>query len=140
MQYSFLKFNLGTIPATEEITGATFNAYCNGGSPAYSFNVELRAVSDTSWGETTITGKTGNYPAYGSVISTYTTGRQGEYNQWAVGAAYLPRGLVSYALRLSAGSFAFYNSRQNASYKPYLVVTTKKKPQSLAATYLLLSD
>jgi hypothetical protein len=135
--YSYLKFDLSTISTTQEITGATLNAFCNLGFPSFGFAVDLRAVSGTSW----ITGKAGNYPALGSVIATNDDGTQNvAYHQWALGAAYLPRGLVSYALTLKYGSGASYNSRQNSSNKPYLVVTTKPKSKGPAATYLLLLD
>jgi hypothetical protein len=116
--YSFLKFDLSPIPPAEKITGATFNAFCNQASKPYEFVVQLRAVADTNWTETGITGAPGNYPAIGEVIATYDDGRQGEYNQWTVDTVYLPRSLVT--LGLSANSLVVYNSRENASNKPYL--------------------
>jgi hypothetical protein len=138
--YSYVKFDLSTIPATEQITGGTFNAFCSAGSPVRNFAVQLRAVSDTSWTEWGITGGVGKYPALGSVIATYDTGRQGEYNQWTVGATYLPRGLVSYAMSLSAGSYAHYISRHNIVNQPYLQVTTVAKPKASAGILFLLLD
>jgi probable HAF family extracellular repeat protein len=122
--YSYLKFDLSTIPATEKITNATFNAFCSQALPAFDFAIQLRAVADTKWTEAGINGGAGNYPALGPIIDTYEQGSQGIYNQWTVGAAYLPRGLVSYALTLSSGSIAVYNSRENSSNKPYLQITT----------------
>ncbi len=122
--YSFLKFDLSTIPGTEKITSATFNAFCSQGLPSLGFAIQLRAVADTNWTENGINGEAGNYPVIGDIIATYNAGRQDEYNQWTVGAAYLPRGLVSYALTLSSGSIAVYNSREHSSNKPYLQITT----------------
>ena len=134
--YSFLKFDLSTIPATEKITSATFNAFCNQASLPYEFVVQLRAVADTNWTETGITGATGNYPAIGEVIATYDDGRQGEYNQWTVDVVYLPRGLVT--LGLSSNSLVVYNSRENESNRPYIQVTTTERAILPRYSYLNL--
>jgi hypothetical protein len=141
--YTYLKFDLSSIPANEQVTGGTLYLYCNYGYKPFLFSVELRTLADNSWTETGVTWNSKPDPAYGSLIYTDDSGRQGEYRPFTVGAAYLPRGVVSYALKLAYGQSAYYNSRNttaNPPYKPYLVVTTKKKPMASVANTLLLLD
>ena len=141
--YTYLKFDLSSIPANEQVTGGTLYLYCNSGYPVFNFSVELHALADNSWTETGVTWNNKPNPAYGSLIYTDDSGRQNEYRAFTVGAANIPLGVVSYALKLAYGQWAYYNSRNttaNPPYKPYLVVTTKQKPMSPAANTLMLLD
>lgn len=141
--YAYLKFDLSSIPASEQVTGGTLNVYCNYGSPTFSFSVELHALADNSWTETGVTWNNKPNPAYGNLIYTDDSGRQNEYRAFPVGAAYLSRGVVSCALKLGYGNTVYYNSRNtiaNPANKPNLVVTTKKKPVLAGTNTLLLGE
>jgi hypothetical protein len=138
--YSYLKFDLSSIPASEFITGGTLFANCMAVRAGVTLTVQLRPVEDTTWSETGITWN--NKPAYGAPI-TNTAGILG-WDHWTIPAANLPAtGLVSWMLMPATvgGSSTFY-SKESASNRPYLLVTTNTKPKSkaLAAIQLLLLD
>jgi len=141
--YTYLKFDLSSIPGNEQVTGGTLYLYCNYGYQPFNFSVELHRLADNSWTETGVTWNNKPNPAYGSLIYTDVDGRQNEYVPFTVGAANIPRGVVSYALKLAYGQSAYYNSKNttaNPPNKPYLRVTTKKKPQAVGNNLLLLDE
>ncbi|MBM4301789.1 MAG: hypothetical protein FJ121_09715 [Deltaproteobacteria bacterium] len=50
--YSFLKFDLSSIPSAEIITGGTLYAYCYSNTNPPIPTIQIRPVSDTTWLET----------------------------------------------------------------------------------------
>ena len=136
--WSYLKFNLSSIPSTEKITDVTLYVYCWETAMTIP-TVQLRPVSDTTWLETGITWN--NKPPYGDLIAA-TFGSVG-WRQWSIPVANLPEtGLVSFLLKTDApGTSKFYSKEYaTATLRPYLQVTTTGEPKASPGTYLLLLD
>ncbi|MBU4231696.1 MAG: DNRLRE domain-containing protein [Desulfobacterales bacterium] len=135
--YSFLKFDLSSMPSAEIITGVTLYAYCYSATTPITPTIQLRPVSDTTWLETGITWN--NQPPYGNLIVA-TLGTIG-WKEWSIPVANLPEtGLVSFLLMTQTyGSSQFY-SKESATNRPYLQVTTTVKPKASPGNYLLLLD
>ena len=139
--YSYLKFDLSSIPSSERITGGTLYAYCYYVRAGITLTVQLRPVANTSWIESGAGSITwNNKPAYGNSI-TSTAGVVG-WDHWTIPAANLPAtGLVSFMLiPATVGGDSRFYSKENGSNKPYLQVTTKKKPQAAGNNLLLLEE
>jgi hypothetical protein len=126
---------LSSVPATPKITNVTLRAYCDDTEPDTGVDIQVYAVSDNSWTETTITWA--NKPAYGALLNTtFTTAG---WNQWVIGSANIPtNGPVSFMLMDSSGLEALFNSKDNTTNKPYLLVTTGVN--AAAINLLLLAD
>jgi len=135
--YSFLKFDLRSINSFETITGVSLYAYCYNNTTPTTPTIQLRPVSDTTWLETGITWN--NKPPYGDLIAA-TLGTIG-WKQWNIPLANLPEtGLVSFLLMTQTGGQSHFYSRESATNRPYLQVTTTGKPKASPGTYLLLLD
>jgi uncharacterized protein YjdB len=130
----FLKFDLSGISGA--VTASTLRVYYGGGLPATTITV--RTTSNDTWVEG------GTIPASGSVITTKTIG--------ATGAGYVDIDLtshtqtkmsgnkiVSVALSDTGSGWMGLNSRQSASNKPQLVVTTGGGGGSVLVTSITLS-
>jgi probable HAF family extracellular repeat protein len=123
--YTFFKFDLSSIPASEKITGGTLFANCYNFTGVSNITIQLRAVSDVSWSETGVTWN--NQPAYGDLIAV-TSGKTGWY-QWKIPGSNLPAtGLISYMVMPSTGGLSRFRSREYGGVnQPFLLVTTTKK-------------
>jgi len=116
--YSYLKFDLSSIPSTENITDVILYVYCWTTTPTIP-TIQLRPVADTTWLETGITWN--NKPSYGDLIVS-TLGTVG-WKQWGIPVAQLPdTGLVSFMLMTqTAGTSQFYSKEYaTATLRPYL--------------------
>jgi hypothetical protein len=110
-------------------------AYCSDADPDSGVTIQLHAVSDNTWTETTITWD--NKPDYGSLLDTNNT--TVGWNKWVIGKANIQtNGPMSFMLMMSSGVEASLYSKDNATNRPYLLVTTP--PSGAAIDLLLLSD
>jgi hypothetical protein len=130
----YVKFDLSSIPANAKITNATLRAYCDYVFPDSGIDIQIYAVSDTSWTETAITWA--NKPAYGALLNT-TKATIG-WTQWVIGKANIPtNGPVSFMLMATDGVGGRFYSKDNPTDRPYLLVTTAT---DLTAIQLLLDS
>ncbi len=113
---SYVIFNVQGISGT--VSNATLRVFANSGS---STGYSVQSVSDTSWGETTITFA--NAPAMGG-----SAGSSGSFNSnlWTsvnVTSLVSGNGLVSFALTSSNSTAVSYASLESGANAPQLVVT-----------------
>jgi len=78
---SYLKFNLGSIPAYDYIVSATLKLYCTIAQPNTPVEVLIYSTTD-SWNEGTITWN--NAPALGSLVGNNTLGGTLVYYSWNI--------------------------------------------------------
>ena len=98
------------------ITGATLKLYATSAA-----SLSVKPVSNTTWGETTITYA--NAPAMGSTALSTVTTTANAYTSFTVIAGVSSRGLVSFGVTTTATSPVTVQSLQGTN-KPQLVVTS----------------
>ncbi len=127
---SYLKFDMSTVPAFSAVKLRLYAALSGNGS----VSATISAVSNTTWGETTITWN--NKPAVGAALASGTvTNKTFAWYELDV-TGYLQseraagRNVVSLALRAPATSSLTVNanSRQASTNKPQLVFTLNAAP------------
>ena len=66
--HAFFKFDLSSIPATEQIVSVDFYAYCNhvGGGNVTTDKADIHYCSDDSWSDSTLTWN--NQPSYDTTV------------------------------------------------------------------------
>ena len=117
----YLRFDTTSVPAGA-ITGATLKLYSTGAS---STGYTVKAESNTTWGESTITYA--NAPALGSTITSVASTTANAYSSATVTSAVTTRGLISFGITdPSTTTPVTFNSKENATTttRPQLVVTT----------------
>ncbi len=122
---SYLRFNLGGLPAGESITGATLQVFMTTAPRCSSGAEVLRAASDT-WGENTITWNNQPGPT-GAAVATAGSWTANTYVNFDVTSAVSGTGKVSFILRHPPGCTPTgddsLHSREGTR-KPQLVVET----------------
>ena len=128
---SYLRFDLSMLPADPAaITSVKLRLWGRQSATGTGVNVAAYPVSNTIWGETTITWS--NKPAAGSAIQTRTiTGTTGTWYDWDVTSLVKQARqngppLVTLALRATntTDPWAIFNSDDATSNKPELVAQT----------------
>lgn len=113
---SYLRFDIQGLSGT--VVQATLRLYANSGS---SVGFDTRGVSDTSWGEMTITFE--NAPALGSVVGSSGPFTSGAYREADVTALVTGNGLLSIAATTTSGTAVSLGSRESST-PPELVILT----------------
>ena len=111
---SYLKFDLSGLGAP--IRKAWLRLYP--GPPS----VDARSVADTSWGETTITGR--NAPAMGPIVGSSGPVANTDGTEIDVTSLITGNGLLTIGTTSTSATSIQFNSRESSSSKPTLVVTT----------------
>lgn len=116
---SYLRFSVNGLSGT--VAKATLRIYANSGS---STGFQVRSVSSTTWGETTITYS--NAPS----VSSTVTGSSGAVNAGAWSAVDVTplvsgNGTISLALTTSGSTAISLASRESGANAPQLVVNTR---------------
>ena len=121
---SYLRFDV-QIPAGTVVTRATVRAYAtSAGSRA---GVDLRAVPNTTWGETSITA--GNAPAVTSTVVARAAGyASGTYVSFDVTSLVKAAGPLSVALSTGSSLYQTFSSREDTIHQPQLVLETTPAP------------
>jgi RHS repeat-associated protein len=128
VENAYLRFDTSSVP-TGTITGASLNLYS---TTASSSGYTVKAESNTTWGETTITYA--NAPALGSTITSVGSTTANQYSSANVTSAVTTRGLVSFGVTDPSTSVnVTFNTREASSNKPQLVVTTYALPTDSTA-------
>ncbi len=146
--YTYLKFDLSSIPQGERVTGGTLYAYCNDYLYVLAYTyMQLRAVADTTWSELGITWN--NKPAYGDTViaSAKASKLPPFWMQWNIPGPNVPTtGLVSFMLSAyyahspeSLDYGLIFASKENGdiSLRPYLQVTTGANMAPITVPLLL---
>jgi len=115
---AYLRFNV-SVPAGEAVTKATLRIYATESSTS---GFTVHGVADTTWGETTTTYA--NAPAIGPSVGSATKYSAKTYVTVDVTTLIKNSGPVSLALKRSSSTSNTYNSREAATNRPQLVVTT----------------
>ncbi|BDI29747.1 hypothetical protein CCAX7_17980 [Capsulimonas corticalis] len=130
-EIAYLKFDLTALPAT--ISSATLRLYGSNPTSGYSGAATASGVSNNSWTESGVTWN--NRPAVGSALSSATVTHTAAWTQWDVTSfvqAQKAAGQTQVSLAVTMGSSAAnadaFNSRESASNKPQLVVTSAAPP------------
>ncbi len=114
---SYLKFSVSGLTGT--IKSATLRVYSNSSS---STGYSAHGVTDTTWGETTITYS--NAPAMGGIVSTSGTFSTGVWTSADVTSLVTGNGTFSIALT-STGAQINLASRESGANAPQLVIVTQ---------------
>jgi len=113
---SYLIFNVQGISGA--VSNATLRVFANSSS---SSGYTVHSVSDTSWGETTITFS--NAPAMGGSVGGSGSFNSNAWTSVDVTSLVSGNGLVSFALTSSSATAVSYASRESGANAPQLVVT-----------------
>jgi len=127
-KYSYLKFDISTIPSEMIITSANLYLWCDARQGGGFTRIYAYSVENDNWDETTITWN--NKPDAVTFLSEYS-GEVGEWWKWDVKAfvesEYGGDNTVSFCLLPGDGNayITEFLSREywNPDYKPYLQVT-----------------
>jgi hypothetical protein len=114
---SFLKFSVSGLNGGT-ITNAKLRFYAKSSSSA---GLTAKRVSNTSWGETTITY--GNMPSIGTTIQSSSAVTAGTWITIDVSSYVTAAGTYSFALTTPGSSAISMSSREASSNRPKLVVT-----------------
>jgi hypothetical protein len=131
---TFLRFNLGSIPASEQITGATLRLYCYSPYESRSLTIGAYNVSDNTWIENGITWN--NQPSFGGLIASNDSSSYNVWYDWILTPSLLTKGEESFLLKEvvenSYNKFhrRGFDSRENGDSLliPQLVITTTPVP------------
>jgi len=115
----YLRFN---VQGVGPVSSAVLKFYAETGS---STGIEVHAVSDTTWGETTTTYN--NAPAVGAVLDTAGPFSSGTWITVDVSSAVTGDGLVSFALTTPGNSSIRVTSREGTN-KPQLIAPAPAGP------------
>jgi hypothetical protein len=118
---SYLRFNLSGLSGT--VTKATLRIYANSASNS---GIQAHGVSDTTWGEKTITYA--NAPAMSGVVSTSAAVKANSWVEMDVTSLVSTNGLLSLAASTSSGTAISLTSRESGANAPQLVVITTAVP------------
>jgi hypothetical protein len=113
---AFLRFNV-SLPSGATVTGARLNMYSTSTSPSAGY--QAYAVSNTTWGETSITS--GNAPAFGAKLGGSATWTAPSWQSITLPASYIHAGLNSIGATTTSTYTKLFNSRETTS-KPQLLV------------------
>jgi hypothetical protein len=143
VQRSFLKFDVSSLEG-KTILSAEFGIYLNGSSGGPSGyltpSLQLYHIGD-GWNESSVTWtNSASLVATGSAIGTdEMTDDHNRYYTWNVFPDWNPSditdGYVSYMLTVGQtgkNNYAYFNSSENASFKPYLRIQYIPEPVSAA--------
>ncbi|MCK5920579.1 MAG: DNRLRE domain-containing protein, partial [Methylococcales bacterium] len=119
---SYLKFDLSTLAGPVE--SATLRLYIdsngNNSSSVYSVSNDYEGTS-TPWEEMALNGN--NAPVWsGSPLDTVGPGTNGEWLEWDVTNALTDPATYSFAISTNSSNSVYYNSSENGSNQPDLVV------------------
>jgi parallel beta-helix repeat protein len=98
-----------------------------------SIGVDVRAVGDNSWGETSTNFN--NAPAVGSVIASTGPITAGTWQQVNVSSAITGNGLVSFALTSTSNTATRFTSREGVN-KPQLVTPAPGSPSPYVVSHV----
>jgi len=115
----YLRFN---VQGVGPVSSAVLKFYAETGS---STGIEVHAVTDTTWGETTTTYN--NAPAVGAVLDTTGPFSSGTWITVDVSSAVTGDGLVSFALTTPSNSSIRVTSREGTN-KPQLIAPAPAGP------------
>ncbi len=115
--HSYLRFSLSGLSG-QTITAATLRIYANTGSTS---GLTARAVSDNTWGETTITYN--NMPALGTSLGSSTAVTAGTWVSMDVSAFVKAEGTYSLGVITPGGTAISLASRESGANAPQLVLT-----------------
>ena len=121
LRRAYLRFDV-RIPSGEVVSGAALRLFTL--TPGPREGVQLRGVSDTRWGETTLTW--GNQPAVSSTVSSSQVSYSSDtYVSWDATPLITGAGPVSMGLTTSTTDWIGFATREEvASKRPQLVVRT----------------
>jgi hypothetical protein len=141
---AYLRFDV-QVPSGSVVTKATLRLTANGSGT--STGVDLRAVADNSWGESSLTYRNG--PAVGSAVVAHAAG-YADNASVSLDATSLVggSGVVSMAITTESDSWHGFDSREASSGKPQLVVetvpvtttTTAAPAPSPTSTFVAVAD
>src|SRR6266545_3702878 len=98
-----------------------------------SIGVDVRTVSDNSWGETSTNFS--NAPAFGSVIASTGPITAGTWQQVNVSSAITGNGLVSFALTSTSNTATKFTSREGVN-KPQLITPAPGSPSPYVVSHV----
>ena len=119
---TYLRFNIQG-SAGSKITLARLLIHVTNGS---SKSLILRAVPNTTWGETTITFK--NAPVLGKVLATVPSAKVGTWVAFNITSYITHDGLFSFAVISQSAAPVIMASRESISFIPRLVLTVNTVP------------
>ena len=129
VRVAYLRFNVQLPPGTS-VTGATLVVYAISAGTAVP--VELHRVTDTTWGETTLTWA--NAPAVGALVSSANTYMNKTSVSFPAASLVDGSGLVSMALVTASTAYHGWSSREASSNRPQLLVETTTTSSTGATT------
>jgi hypothetical protein len=128
--HGFLRFDV-QLPAGATVTKATLRLHAQ--SQGGSSGITLRAASDPTWDERTLTWN--NEPAPGaSVVTRRRAMRKARGSRSTRPASSKATGLINVALTTGSGSRAFDSREASSSNRPQLVVDTQTATPTPTAT------
>jgi len=117
---AYLRFDV-VVPAGSAVSKATLRVYAL--SPSGSSGVALRSLSDTAWGERSLTWHTA--PEFGSSTMAQATGyAKGSWVSLDATSLVKGGGPVSMVLTTSGSTSRSFSSRESARNRPQLVIET----------------
>lgn len=124
--HGFLRFDV-QLAAGTTVTKATLRVHAQ--SQSGSTGVSLRDVSNTTWGERTLTWN--NEPPLGSVVDQATGYAKGSWVSLNASSLVKGAGPVSMALTTTSSGSGSFDSHESAGNRPQLVLETQLSPTSI---------